>query len=82
MGGIEKGCEWRLGAIFDKIETGNPEISLINYIDNLPNPTINNMPAITDSGANIHLAKKATPTMAPITILVEISTGLLDGNTM
>ena len=82
MGGIEKGCEWRLGAIFDKIETGNPEISLINYIDNLPNPTINNMPAITDSGANIHLAKKATPTMAPVIMENEMKARLLYGSTM
>ena len=66
MGGSEKGCEWRLGAIVNNIEISNPKISLINNIDAPPNPTSNNMLAISDSGANIYLAKQATPTMAPV----------------
>ena len=66
MGGGENGCEWRLGAIHNKIEVLNPKISLINYIDTPPNPNNNNMPAITDSGATIHLERQATPTMAPL----------------
>ena len=35
MGGSEKGCQWRLGEIFNKIEISKPKISLINYIDTL-----------------------------------------------
>ena len=68
MGGSEKVCEWRLGAIVNKIEISNPKISLINYINTPPNPTSNNMIAIADSGMNIHLEKQATPTMAPAII--------------
>ena len=66
MGGSEKGCEWRLGAIVNKIEISNRKISLINYIDNPPNPTSTNMLANSDSGANTHLSRQATPTMAPV----------------
>ena len=65
MGGSEKKYDWRLGAIDNKIEISNPKISLINHIDNPPNPTNNNMIAIADSGANIHLERQATPTMEP-----------------
>ena len=64
MVGSEKGCELRLGTIVNKIEISNPKIILINYIDTPPNPTITNMLEITDSDANIHLERKATPTMA------------------
>ena len=60
MGGSEKGCEWRLGAIVNKIEICNPKIGLINCIATPPNPTSNNMVAITDSGANTP-SKKAHP---------------------
>ena len=66
MGVSEKGWEWRLGEIFNKIEIIKPKISLINYIDTPPNPNINNILAITDSGENTHLARQATHTMAPV----------------
>ena len=26
IGGSEKGCEWRLGAIYNKIKIGNPKL--------------------------------------------------------
>ena len=61
MGGIEKVCGWRLGAIVNKIETINAKIILIKYIDTPPNPTITNMLSITDSGASIYILKKSTP---------------------
>ena len=66
MGGGKKGCKWWLGVIVNKIETSNPEISLLNYIDTPPNPNSNNILEIADSGANIHVAKQATPTMASV----------------
>ena len=49
----------------NKIEISNPKTTLTNCIDTPPN-TSNNMLAIADSGANIHLEKQATTTMAPI----------------
>ena len=66
MGGIEKGCEWRLEAIVNKIEISNPKISLINYTDNPPKTTSTNMLEIAESGANIHLSRQATPTTDPV----------------
>ena len=63
MCGSENCCELRLGAIVNKIEISNPKISLFNYIYTPPNTNSNNRLAISDSGANIHLAKQATPTM-------------------
>ena len=66
MGGSEKGFEWRLGAIDNKIKISNPKISLINHIDTPPNSTSTNMLAIADSGATIHLERQSTPTMAPV----------------
>ena len=50
----------------NKIYISNPKISLINFIDTPPNPHSNHMLAIADSGANIHLSKQATTTMAPV----------------
>ena len=82
MGGSEKGYEWRLGAIVNKIEIGNPKISLINYIDTPPNTNSNNILAITDYGANIHLEKQATPTMDPLIMENDINARLPDGSTM
>ena len=55
MGNIEKVCMWQLEATVNKIEIINPKISFINYINTPPNPSIDNMLAIVDSGANIHL---------------------------
>ena len=66
VGGSEKVCEWRLGVMINKIEISNPKISLIHYIDTPPNPTSTNMLAIAYLGANIHLARQSTPTMAPV----------------
>ena len=66
MGGSEKLCEWRLGSIVNKIEISNPRISFIHYINTPPNPTSTNMVAIAESGVNVHLARKATPTMSPL----------------
>ena len=65
MGGSEKGCEWRLQAIVNKIKMSNPKISLINDINTPPNHTSNNILEITDLGANIHLKKK-TPLKWPL----------------
>ena len=53
------------GAIVNKIKMSNPDISLINHINTPTNPTSTNMTAIAYYGANIHLARKATPTIAP-----------------
>ena len=36
LGGIEKGCKWRLGAIMNKIKTSTPKIILINNIGTPP----------------------------------------------
>ena len=52
----------------NKFEINNPKISLVNYIDTPPNPTSTNMLAILYLGANIKLARQATPTMAPVII--------------
>ena len=65
MGGSEKGCELRLGVIVNEIKISNPKISLMNHIDAPPNPNSTNMPVIVEPGANIHLSRQATPTMAP-----------------
>ena len=82
MEGSAKGCERRLGALVNKIETINPKISLKNYIDTPPNPTSNNMVAIAYSGVNIHLSKKSTPTMAPIIMENAMKSRLPDISTM
>ena len=49
-----------LEAAMHKIDVSNPKISLLNCIDTPHNHTSNNMLSITDSGANIYLAKQAT----------------------
>ena len=66
MGDSKKGCEKRLGAIYNIIKMSNPKLSLINHIDTPPNPNSPYMLAIADSDANIHLARQATPTMDPV----------------
>ena len=40
------------------------------------------MLAIADSGANIHLSRQATPTMAPVIMYNEMKSRLPDGSTM
>ena len=76
MGGSEKGCERRLGAIVNKIEISNPKISLINYIDTPTNPTSTNMLAITDLCANIHPEIQATHTTTPVMMENEMKSRL------
>ena len=78
----EKGCEWRLGVIINKIEISTNKINLINYIYTQPNPTSNIMLAMANSGVNIHLAKQATSTMASVIISNYIKSRLIDGSTM
>ena len=56
-------------------------ISLINCIDTPPNPNINNMLAIVDSGVNIHLEKQATTAIASVIMLNKISSRIPDGST-
>ena len=82
IGGGEEGCEWRLGVIVNKIEISNPIIILINYIDTPPNNLSNNMLAIAESGTNIHIAKKTTPTMAPVIMSNDMKARLPAGSTM
>ena len=48
LGEIEKGCKWRIGVTMNKIETSNPKISLIYFIDTPPNTASNNIPEIAD----------------------------------
>ena len=60
----------------------NPKISLINYIDTPPNHLSNNMLAIADLDANIHLEKQATLTMAPAIMSNYMKVRLLDVSTM
>ena len=82
MGKSEKGCEWQLGVIFNKIEISNPKISLIYFINNPPNPNCNNVSAIKYSGANIHLEKQSTPTMAPVIMENDMKSWIPDGSTI
>ena len=82
MGGSEKGCEWRLGEIVNKIEISNPKISFIHYIGIPHNPTSTNILAIADSDANIHLARQATPTISPVIMENEMKVRLSDGSTV
>ena len=82
MGGSERGCELRLGAIDNKIKMSNPKTSLTNHINNPHNPTSKNMLEIADSGANIHLARQSIPTMAPVIMNNEMKSRLPYGSTM
>ena len=47
-----------------------------------PNPTSTNMLAISDSGANIHLARQATHTMASVIMDAKIKSRIPDIITM
>ena len=60
----------------------DPKFSLINCIGIPSNYPNKNTLSISDSGANIYLAKKATTTMAPVIILNGITARLSDGSTM
>ena len=80
--GSEKGREWRLGAIDNKVEISNPKISVINHIDTPPNPTSIIMLATAYSGSNIHPARQATPKMDPVIMEDEMKARLSDGSTM
>ena len=66
----------------NKIKISNPKISLLNCFATPPNPPSNNMLSIADSGENIHLAKQATTTIAPVIMLNEVTAKLTDGITM
>ena len=66
----------------NKIEIGDPKISLIHFIGTPPNPPSNNILAIIDLGANIHVAKQATTTMSPLIMPNEMTAKLPDGITM
>ena len=54
----------------------------MNHTNTPSNPTSTNMLSITDSGAYIHLARQATPTMAPVIMDNEMKAILTDGSTM
>ena len=60
----------------------DPKISLINYINTPPDPTITNMLVITDSGANIHLARQSNPTIDPVIMENEMKSILSHGSTI
>ena len=66
----------------NKIKISNPKISLINCINNPPNPTSNNMLSIEDSGANLHIAKQATSYMSPVIMSTEMTARLTYGITV
>ena len=55
---------------------------MINCIRTPPNSPSKNTISISESGANIHLEKQATTTMAPIIISNYMTTRLIDGSTM
>ena len=82
MGGIEKGCELRLGSIYNKIKISNPKISLANHIYTPPNSNSTNILSITDYGANIHLVRQSISTMAPLIMDNEMKVRLSDGSTI
>ena len=66
----------------DKSKMSNPKISLINCIGIPPKPSSKNTLEIADSGANIHLEKQATRTMASVIISNDMTERLPDGSTM
>ena len=68
--------------MMNKIETISPKIVLINCIGSPQNYPSNNMLEISYSGANIHLAKQATTTMAPVIIPNEMKARIPDGSIM
>ena len=59
-----------------------PKIIFINCINTPPNYTSNNMIAITEGGDNIHVSKKDTPTMYPVTMSNNIEARLPDESTI
>ena len=66
----------------NKVEIINPTTILINCINTPHNTPINNILSISDSGADIHLAKQATNTMAPVIMSNKMTARLIDGSTM
>ena len=82
MGIRETGCELWLWEIIIKIRISNPKTSLINCIGTPPNSPGKNVLEIADSGANIHLSKQATATMAPVITSSDMTSRLPDGSTM
>ena len=66
----------------NKIKMSTHKISLINNIGTPPNSTIKYTPANSESGANIHLSNKSTPTMPIVIMSKELILWLIDGSTM
>ena len=66
----------------NKIEISHPKISFKNCIDTPPITTIKNMLKIAYSGANIHLTKQATTSMAPVIMSNEMTERPPNGITM
>ena len=50
----------------NKIEISNPRMNLINFIRTPPKFPSKNMLAISESGADIHLAKNSTKNFSPV----------------
>ena len=71
-----------LKAIINKIKISNPKIISINNIGTPPNYPSKNTLAIVDSGADTHLAKKATSTTASVIMSNDTTTRIPDDNTM
>ena len=67
--------------IINKIKMITPSLSLINNIGTPPNSPIIHTLSITDSGAYIHLTKKATTKMDPVIMSKDTTERLLDGRT-
>ena len=66
----------------NKIKISTPKISLINNVGIPPNSTSKYTLAISDSGAKIHLANQAIPTMDPVIISKYTTSRLTYGSTM
>ena len=64
MGGSEKGCELRFGAIVDKPKISLPKISLTYNIETPYNSPFNTNIVILYYGDNIHFSNIATPITA------------------
>ena len=80
--GCEKGCEWQLRAIMNKIKISTPKISSINNIRTPPNSTGKYTLAISDSGTNIHIEKQATPKPYPVIVSKDTTERLTYGSIM
>ena len=66
----------------NQIKIITPKLRLINNIGTPQNSLSKHTLSIIDSGANIHLAQKATTKMAPIIISNDMTASLPDGRKM